>query len=224
MNKLWIFGDSFSAPTNLNLEDKYSNWLKAEMNIDNSNDYYWGTLLSKELNLELVNKSIPGCSNTHIITEIIMNINNISKDDYVIIGWTLPTRLSLPAPHEYYLPLITLSNPSAATSLESKYNVKGYSHFYNRAFFPVIDEHIMYWNEIVSNITTHLKSNYNLITWCWVDMDIPNISNHTNHEVHDDHASIIGHDFLKNHFLSLNWGTVFDIYNLNDILAKKVHD
>ena len=74
--KLWIFGDSFSYP--YNIEESTS----------------WPVLLSKKLKAELVNFAQPAADNFFIFNSFYENYNKISKEDFVVIGWSHPNRKS----------------------------------------------------------------------------------------------------------------------------------
>lgn len=75
--KLWIFGDSFSAMRQEDLDDCKLLWHEA---------------LGKKLSAEVVYKSNFGWSNDYIYKHLIENINNINHDDYVIIQYTEKNR------------------------------------------------------------------------------------------------------------------------------------
>jgi hypothetical protein len=70
MNNLYIFGDSFS--TNFTSTN--------EVEINES----WPVLLSKKLNLNLINHAIIGACNGEIINKFFEKYENIKKDDIVI--------------------------------------------------------------------------------------------------------------------------------------------
>lgn len=71
MNNLVVFGDSFS--TNFT-NDK-------SVKIEES----WPVLLSQKLNLNLINKALPGASNGEITNEVFKEYNDIKDNDIVIL-------------------------------------------------------------------------------------------------------------------------------------------
>jgi hypothetical protein len=79
MKNLYIFGDSFS--TNFSTID--------EVSIEES----WPVLLSNKLNYELQSYASAGISNYGILHKMYHNIDNLDKDDIVIIGITFYDRL-----------------------------------------------------------------------------------------------------------------------------------
>lgn len=77
MNKLWIFGDSFSTNHNGKINT------------------IWPEIVSSRLGLELINKSRQGCGNDEIYEKLAINMHKINEGDYAIIGMTNPLRYSL---------------------------------------------------------------------------------------------------------------------------------
>lgn len=81
---LYTFGDSFT--------DFYPN--RDTLN--------WTKLLSNKLDIELINKGLVGCSNSFILKTIINELENIKKDDYVIIQISGPGRMDIPVSENEY--------------------------------------------------------------------------------------------------------------------------
>ena len=52
----------------------------------------WSELLSEKLNFKLYNYAISGCGNDSIVNQFFTYLNEIKKDDVVIIGWTFLNR------------------------------------------------------------------------------------------------------------------------------------
>lgn len=90
MDKLWVFGDSFTAGHGCTENDEYyKKYYK-------KGDKLWCEHLANELNLELVNLGVNGSSNDRIIDSIITNHNKISVNDTIIIQKSYPHRLDVP--------------------------------------------------------------------------------------------------------------------------------
>ena len=81
MNKLWVFGDSFS--TGGGYPDK------------KTFNKFWPSIVANKLGLKLVNKALGGRSNETILTTMITNLHKINKGDYVIIGLTDSIRFEI---------------------------------------------------------------------------------------------------------------------------------
>jgi lysophospholipase L1-like esterase len=91
MDKLWTFGDSFTAGHGCTPEWEYYKKYYKE------GDGLWSHYLANELNLELVNLGKNGASNDQIIDSIIVNYNKISINDTVIIQKSFPSRFDVPS-------------------------------------------------------------------------------------------------------------------------------
>lgn len=81
---LYTFGDSFT--------DFYPN--RDTLN--------WTKLLSNKLDVELTNKGLVGCSNSFILKTIIDELENIKKDDYIIVQISGPGRMDIPVSENEY--------------------------------------------------------------------------------------------------------------------------
>jgi hypothetical protein len=94
MAKLYVFGCSYSALYGVK-----------QLNNPTINAYYkfrgdsfpqtWSEILSKDLNLELVNLADWGSDNYSIFENFCKVVDDIKEDDIVIIGWTEVTRFRL---------------------------------------------------------------------------------------------------------------------------------
>tara|TARA_B100001113_G_scaffold323794_1_gene295024 strand:+ start:402 stop:1148 length:747 start_codon:yes stop_codon:yes gene_type:complete len=80
MEKLWIYGDSFSVGSGLN-------------RISNPPPSAWPTIIAEELNYKLVNRAKGGASCSSIIQELCQSMHYIKENDFVIIGGTHAARM-----------------------------------------------------------------------------------------------------------------------------------
>ena len=87
----WFFGDSFTNGDGCNPEHEYYEKYPPEGN------KIWTTLVSDSLNTKENNLGIGGNSNPYIIKQILENLVNFKKGDYVFISSTLPYRLVYPS-------------------------------------------------------------------------------------------------------------------------------
>ena len=89
MNKIWIFGDSFSVPycstCLIPIGKQYINYKGYEPKI-------YPNLLSEHYNFELINLSKGGISNHEIFKNFRKNYNKIGLNDILIFNWTTITR------------------------------------------------------------------------------------------------------------------------------------
>jgi hypothetical protein len=90
MNKIWCFGDSFTAGHGcVEGYDYYHKYKK-------DGDMRWTEHLQNDTEQTVINLGQNGCSNYTIFDTIIDNFQNISKGDYVIIGKTFSGRFEVP--------------------------------------------------------------------------------------------------------------------------------
>ena len=204
MKKLWIFGDSFSAPyehpSNINWSNKYIEWKGYSPNI-------FSKLLSNNLNLELHNLALGASSNSTIFETIYTNAHNINKGDIVIIGWSSQNRFRL-------------------SNIKKEWTniVPNYTDTYKNEL-PFISKTTL--DEILSNRSdeqylVELFKKINFINWLFKESTIihwsmfnsiinnkiiydPNhsITAETNSLINDKHYSEAGHIILYNNFLDI---------------------
>ncbi len=98
MSKLWTFGDSFTfghgcrpflKGSNVINEVYYTNYIDLSKPI-------WAEYLSQKLNLELLNLGLNGASNELILDKVFDNINNLKKEDLIIIQISTSGRYDFP--------------------------------------------------------------------------------------------------------------------------------
>lgn len=88
---LWGFGDSFTAGSGI--MNLYPNMFPYE---NTYSDYIYLSLLGKELDCVVRNCAFGGNSNGGILHTIVANLKNIKKNDIVVIGASVESRLPLP--------------------------------------------------------------------------------------------------------------------------------
>lgn len=94
MAKLFVFGCSYSGV--YSLKQLYNPRMDAYYKFrGGSFPQTWSEILSKELNLELINLADWGSDNYSIFENFCKAVNDINEDDIVIIGWTETTRFRL---------------------------------------------------------------------------------------------------------------------------------
>ena len=94
MNKLWTFGDSFTAGHGCKETDEYYKKYYKE------GDKLWAELLADEMGLTPTNIGKNGASNDYIIDSIILNWKKIKQNDFVVIGKTFSYRFDVPIKSE----------------------------------------------------------------------------------------------------------------------------
>jgi hypothetical protein len=113
MSKLWTFGDSFTAGNGTFPNEQYTKYWQSE------EDVIWPLILSKKLQMPLVNKGMGLFSNDKIIDTIIGNYYSIERGDIVIIGKTFPFRTDIPNKTDDEL--LTIA-PNHLNSIQTRYS------------------------------------------------------------------------------------------------------
>lgn len=110
MNQLWVFGDSFTAGNGCHPSEEYHLKYKST-----DNDLIWPDILSKNLNLEVVNKGMGLYSNDKIIDTVMEYYYSVKEGDLVIIGKTFPSRFDIPTKNRETLMTISPINLNSIT-------------------------------------------------------------------------------------------------------------
>lgn len=203
MNKLWIFGDSFSARWN-------SKWVW-------THDYllYKGykpkqffNIISEKYNLSVENKAIGGCDNYTIFQTICDNIDKISENDIVIVGWTQTVRFRIANPkydiwHKdkwIYL----LANLDNADNIYKHISKSTYEEMLVNRMSDIYVEEVKSWIKIIKKAL----SNNKIIFWGWSKYPDDNfkpvpISQETSGKVIDAHYGEIGQKMVGDWMIGL---------------------
>jgi hypothetical protein len=202
MNKLWTFGDSFTAGHGCIETDEYYEKYHKE------GDKLWSQHLADELNLELMNLGSNGASNEKIIDSIILNYDKISTNDIVIIEKSYPQRLDVPnmgaeggewatiSPNFYFNWYSkTLSKEQYETAINFCY------HFTNNSKYRKRQN--LRFNFLIKSL---IKDGIKVFVWDILEIktkkihpiEYQTIGDATNNEIPDGHFSFKGHlEFYK---------------------------
>jgi hypothetical protein len=194
MKKLWIFGDSFSDISGLwEGQPYYTEYCKQNTEFKSGTILKgWYDYLSEKLNYQLKQFSFSGGSNEVILLSVLQNLQYISKDDMLIIGWTRPSRFSIPIPTDRNF-FKTIVNDGSCNSLDLEHNLCGsLNEYYKNVFVPHVDSHISIWVDTIIQFENYLNQNFNLKTWNWWEIPHETIKDEFNH-ITDMHPSVKGH-------------------------------
>jgi hypothetical protein len=208
---LWVFGDSFSVPFK---------------KIENEHPYVpykgycpkiYSNIISEELNLNLMDMSMGGCSNQSILHTYIKTIDKIKSDDIVIIGWTQPIRFRIASKRNDFYDVIIAVAPYMNEFIDM--SIDSLNDFtINRS------AHSIYWDELIDYVNVINKSSQSkhIFHWTWVeptkeidtnvyeskfyDLLLPfkkykTVRDETNGDVDDFHYGEVGHLDLANDLL-----------------------
>jgi hypothetical protein len=196
--KLYIFGDSFSAGFSFE-----SNWTNNYVNWKGYTPKGFDEIISQKLNLELINLAENASDNYSILQKFCDNVKNIKKNDLVIIGWSSPLRFRLvsndwitilPNYDKFSTKEIDKTKISESTLIEILLN----------------RDDIRYCNEVNSWIKLLNNLDKNIIHWtpfdqrldCMFLSKFETIFSETNGELNDWHFSENGHIQLSDLFLN----------------------
>jgi hypothetical protein len=87
MKSIWYFGDS-----NTEIYNPQYKWVKDYIDWKGYTPKHWTEVLSERIELPSYNLGKGGCDNYTIFDSLINNLDRISDEDIVIIGWTIPIR------------------------------------------------------------------------------------------------------------------------------------
>ena len=200
MNKLWIFGDSFSSDFDI----KYSHQNHIDyMNLMDVNEMiHWPTILANKLNYKLVNLAKGGNSNYQIFFNLCENINQIEENDIILIGWALigkfiiadNNQFSNIHPHGLYFHA-PISSSSIVEINENRKN-------------EIWVNEVRYWEKLINEFIK-LK-NCKIIFWSGEEDKLKNINidvtkcetmrSETDNNVQDSHLGNLGHNTLAEIF------------------------
>ena len=209
MSKLFVFGCSFSGLHDsglLNNPDmkKYYNFRGGNFPLT------WSELLANDLGVELHNKALWGLDNYSIYEKFCIELNQIKKDDIVIIGWSGVNRFRLYS--EIFNELVSVNIWSTNQNFEFKDVSK-------QTFEEIIvnrDNHrwvleVYNWMTTINKLSEAIG--FKLHYWSFFkefhDLYIADklllngaeyITMETNGEIHNDHFGEIGHKVQCEYF------------------------
>ena len=162
MNKVWVFGDSFTAE--INNKDW---WGKLYIEYKGYIPKVYCDFIAEEFKMETRNMALGGMDNYSIFQRLCNNIDNINDGDIVIVGWGPTTRFRLFS--ETDNKLLSINSPSAIIG-DDEYFFKNITNrtiseiSVNRTF-PIYFEELKSWEKL---ITKALKNNL-MFFWNWSD-------------------------------------------------------
>lgn len=192
MNKLYIFGDSFSCKFG-DVSKDYVKWKGYEPKT-------MGDLISEKLNLIQINNAYGGLDNYSIFYSVYEKLDVIDKNDIILIGWSIVDRFRLVNTSGDWLSIL----PNLEYNIENNglrkitdvsqtsINEILVNRFSNRK------KYIEELNILIDVINKILKNNI-VVHWSWVNytdlkltipyFDYKTMYSETNGEVPDYHAN-----------------------------------
>ena len=229
MNKLWVFGDSFSATNKRNIIEK---WRKLYIKWKGYTPNVWCEFLNDSLQLKLHNLSISATDNYTIFDSIIHSLEKINKDDVIIIGWSntirfrvvnksntfntiLPNYLSETSKLNKDLSYLELSNTTLEEMCINRDNnvyINELNNYIKLLNFSFTNNKIIHWSPFAQDkqgLNTTLKTLTKYET----------INDETNGVVGDGHFSENAHKVLSEQLISIiNDYDFSKLYNTSNTL------
>lgn len=208
--KIYIFGDSFSAPFDLNVNKDI--WFSKYCDFIGRTPKMFGDFLNYELDFEVVNLARGGNDNYTILETIINSLDKIIAGDLVIIGWSSINRFRLANSKNEFEPII--NSKTITKNMKIPKDVIN-EILVNREAKPYKDElnsfitlcNHLFRHNILIQWSIFYNSHYHGINVMGVPDKCTTVSKETNFAVKDAHFSEEGHKELAYFFL----GKIFPV-------------
>jgi hypothetical protein len=105
MNKLWIFGDSYSEP----FQQQIVPWKSDYIEWKTYTPKIYGEIIAEKLNLKHINYAVGGTDNYTILDSLINVINVINPNDIIVIGWSHTLRYRVVNKDNKFAPIMARS-------------------------------------------------------------------------------------------------------------------
>jgi len=223
MNKLWIFGDSYSEPFSKHIGVR--GW-KAEYNdwkgyIPKS----YGECVSEKCNLIHFNKAIGGADNYTIFDTIINSLEKIQKNDIIIIGWSDTIRFRVvsnensfntirPGSLDYvldlnkkakYLDLSDITLKEISINRDNQIYINELNNYIKLLNFAFSNNKIIHWSPFAQD-----KNGLNTTLKTTIKYEL--VRDETNRLIDDGHFTEKSHSILSNQFVD-----IINNYNFNKL-------
>jgi hypothetical protein len=194
MSTLWTFGDSFTAGNGTLANEPYTKYRKS------AQDVVWPLLLSKKLQIPVVNKGMGLFSNDKIIDTVIGNYYSIQSGDLVIIGKTFPFRIDIPNKTDDELLTIAPNHLNSILTRYTKAEVENINEmmvlFDSEAIRQRQDLRFNFLKQLISQRATCIIWSSKLF------FKFETIREATDHFLDDSHWSYKGHKDFANFMLN----------------------
>ena len=208
--KIYIFGDSFSAP--FDLKTNKDKWFIEYCNFIGREPKMFADFLSYELELEVINCAKGGNDNYTILDSIINNLDKIIDGDLIFIGWSNINRFRMVNSKNVFEPIVNSGSISKYMKVP-KDVIDEIS--VNRETTPYKDElngyislcNHLFRNNILIQWSIFYNTHYHGVNVIPVPHKCTTVSQETKFLVKDAHFSETGQRELAHYFL----GKIFPI-------------
>ena len=151
MNKLWIYGCSFSEPFQIEDPKNPEVYPTNDESFRNLTSDYWGTHLSKKMGMECVTRSLSGVGLNYINYLINLDMMKWDKNDVIIINPSFFTRITI----------MEFKNKFITTDFIEKFINENTIDIVKKPD-EIFEHNQLIWKKIISNLQ-HVG--YNVYTW-----------------------------------------------------------
>ena len=183
MNKLWIYGDSFSIDFSMVGASSGEDYIKWKGYVPKTYPNY----VAERLSLEMINFAEGGMDNYTIMEKFCENLNEYKKGDMVIIGWGPKERFRVV--DEINDKWMTVSNfiPN-----ENQVSLKTVQEIRINRIHDLYNEEVKNWSKLIKFALKDIL--FYSWSWTWIHLhDFEEIRQETNNEIRDGHWSENGH-------------------------------
>lgn len=219
MNKLWVFGDSYSVPFS-KIGNTNERWGILKRDYITWKGYIpkcYGEIISDRLHLNNYNLAIGGTDNYTILDSIISMVDSIDTNDIIIIGWSNTLRFRVVNTNNNFT---TIKANNATKTLWAAGGVNSITGLSNSTLTELIinrdsSKYIDELNNYIKLLNFLFKKN-KIIHWSPFNQDkdglmtthsilnrLELIKNETNGLVGDDHFSENAHYTLAEDFINI---------------------
>ncbi len=225
MNKLWVFGDSYSEPFY-----KAAKWKTPYIEWKGYIPRCYGEIVAEKCNLVHINQAIGGTDNYTILDTIIHSLDKIEKEDVIIIGWSNTIRFRIasnqnafntirPGTLDYVLSLnkemqyMDLSDETLAEMSANRDNqiyITELNNYIKLLNYTFKDNKIIHWSPFAQHregLNTTFKNPF----------DYETIREETKGEIDDGHFTSNAHELIATQLIDL----IDNYYSLNPNVVKK---
>ena len=194
MNKVWVFGDSFSVDYENNSVSNFKEYIKLKEYVPKT----FGKLISEHYDMGYENHSYGGFDNYSIMESFCNNVERIKDGDIIFLGWSDYHRFRIIAGKKWMF----INGP---TEYENVSNNTIEEILINRTH-PYYEREVQSWNKLISH-SIKSQPNTKIIIWEWhkpnINGKFETISKETNGVISDFHWSENGHKEFSDYMVSL---------------------
>ncbi len=228
MNKLWVFGDSYSEKFSKLLKNR--NWKHFYLDWKGYTPKSYGEIIAEKSNFILMNQAIGGTDNYTILDTIINAIDTINENDVIIIGWSNTLRFrvvsiensfntirpgSLNTFLNYnkigkYVDLSDETLTEIAVNRSSSVYINELNNYIKLLNFTFKNNKIIHWSPFAQHregLNTTFKNPF----------DYETIREETKGEIDDGHFTSNAHELIATQLIDL----IDNYYSLNPNVVKK---